>query len=442
MDPKQLRHLLQRACFGASLADLHKYENLSRTQVVDLLIYESQAVKPFDLDLSEFFDEANKISMRNKRDLIALIKNSKQKFLELNNQWLEGIMFNEEGLRERMTLFWANHFVCKDSNVYHMQLYLNTIKAHSLGNFREFVKAISRQAAMLKYLNGKQNRKRSPNENFARELMELFTLGEGAYTERDIKESARAFTGYNHNFQGDFILRRFQHDNGKKSFLGETGYFEGDDIIDIILSKKQCARFICTKVYSYFVNPDPDETHIEQLTEVFYKDYDISGLMRFLFLQDWFYEPQNRGVKIKSPVDLLASFQRLWPYKFKDDQSFIKVQKLLGQSLLDPPNVAGWPGDRAWIDTNTMMIRLKLPSLIYGMDLTTGKALNGLRFKRRNPIASETDKDYPDRMYSHLDTKALETLVLGPHKAASVSTSDIPGLHVLRLMSLPEFQLS
>lgn len=125
----------------------------------------------------------------------------------------------KELLRERMTLFWANHFVCKDSNIKYVQRYNNTLRTHALGNFRDFVKAVSKEAAMLNYLNGKQNRKQKPNENFARELMELFTLGEGQYSETDIKESARAFTGYNHDFEGNFKFRPFQHDNGIKSFL-------------------------------------------------------------------------------------------------------------------------------------------------------------------------------------------------------------------------------
>jgi len=443
MDLKELRHLLSRGGFGLSLQDLQRYKGASREKVVEGLLADSKSISLFDVDLSAFFDEANQISIRNKKDLLALIKNSKEKFLELNNQWLDGIMSTEAPLRERMMLFWANHFVCRDSNVYHMQLYLNTLKTHALGNFGDFVKAVSKQAAMLKYLNGRQNRKLSPNENFARELMELFTLGEGQYTEKDIKESARAFTGYSHNFQGDFVFRRFQHDSGSKLFLGQRGNFNGDEIIDSILEQKQCARFICSKLYRYFVNPIPNKEHVEQLTEVFYKDYDIANLMRFLFLQDWFYDSVNQGIKIKSPVDLLASAYRLWPYEFKEDRAYIKVQKLLGQSLLDPPNVAGWPGDRAWIDTNTLMIRLKLPSLIYQLQLSNGKPMSGIRSKKSNPLSSTCDAGFPKQQYGHLSDEALEDLVLFQKPGASsvVSKSDPVALRLLKLMSLPEFQL-
>ena len=444
MTQSQLQHLYSRASFGLSLEKIQALKGKSREELVNELFQNSRTRTLFDVDLTDFYNEANQISMRNKRDLVALIKNSKKKFLDLNNQWLNGIMTNPEELRERMTLFWANHFVCKDNNVYHMQLYLNCLKKHALGDFREFINAISKQASMLKYLNGKQNRKKSPNENFARELMELFTLGEGHYTEQDIKESARAFTGYNHNFKGDFVFRRFHHDSGRKSFLGQSGYFNGEDIIDIILQDKQCAHFICTKLYTYFVNPAPNEDHIAQMASRFYKDYDIARLMHFVFMQDWFYREEHMGAKIKSPVDLLASAHRIAAFEFTDEKSFIKVEKLLGQSLLDPPNVAGWPGNKAWIDTNTLMIRLKLPSLIYGLNLQDGSKASGLR-GRRNPLAAKVDLPSLERQLANSNSDQIIKWVLAVNKTTSLKTL-VEGkskvLTVVRLMSLPEFQMA
>ena len=164
---------------------------------------------------------------------------------------------------------------------------------------------------MSKYLNNRQNVKERPNENFARELMELFTLGVGNYTEKDIKESARAFSGWSFKNNGDFFLRKQKHDYEEKTFFGKTGHFNGDDIIDIILEQKQCAKFICTKVYKYFINPNVDEDRLEEITTLFYKDYNIEKLMQHIFTSDWFYNKENIGAKIKSPIELLVGIHRL-----------------------------------------------------------------------------------------------------------------------------------
>ena len=263
-----------------------------------------------------------------------------------------------------MTLFWANVFVCKDNNIYDIQHYNNVLRKNALGNFREFTKAIAHEASMIKYLNNRQNKKGKPNENFARELMELFTLGAGNYTEKDIKESARAFTGWNTNKRGEFILQKKNHDFGKKTFFGKTGNFDGNDIIDIILEQEQCARFICDKVYRYFVNPTVNKEHLEEMTAVFYKDYDIKNLMFYVFSSDWFYDEKNMGVKIKSPIELLVGINRVVPVTFQKRNQQMYFQKMMGQILLNPVNVAGWKGNTNWIDSNTLMFRLKLPSVI------------------------------------------------------------------------------
>ena len=199
----------------------------------------------------------------------------------MNVAWIDRLAKPKELLCEKMTLFWANHFVCEDNNYVYSQQFHNVLRKHTLGNFKGFVIAISKEAAMTKYLNTKQNRKQKPNENFARELMELFTLGVGNYTEDDIKESARVFTGYNHNLQGNFVFRKRVHDEGVKTFFGKSGNFNGDDII---LENKQCAKYICGKVYRYFVNDIIDENHVNDLANVFYKDYDIEKLVRYMML--------------------------------------------------------------------------------------------------------------------------------------------------------------
>jgi len=212
----------------------------------------------------------------------------------------------------------------------------NILRENALGNFGDFVKEVSKSASMIKYLNAKQNKKQRPNENFARELMELFTLGVGNYSENDIKESAKAFTGWNHKLNGDFILKTKQHDFGEKEFFGETGKFDGEDIINIILQQKQCSTFICEKIYSYFVSTDINAAHINEMVDVFYPNYDISKLMHHLFMSKWFYNDEFIGTKIKSPIELIVGINNTVPIKFKKDKQLVYLQKILGQQLLNP----------------------------------------------------------------------------------------------------------
>ncbi|WP_262489507.1 DUF1800 domain-containing protein [Jejuia pallidilutea] len=149
-----------------------------------------------------------------------------------------------------------------------------------------------------------------------------------------------------------------------KPFFGKTGNFTGEDIIDIILEQKQCATYICGKIYSYFVNDSVNKNHVLAMADVFYKDYSIENVMKFMLMSDWFYDEENLGNKIKSPIEFLVGIKTLVPTNFKKPKQLIYMQRLLGQTLLDPPNVAGWKGGRNWIDSNTIVLRLKLPSLL------------------------------------------------------------------------------
>jgi uncharacterized protein (DUF1800 family) len=218
---------------------------------------------------------------------------------------------------------------------------------------------------MLAFLNNQQNRKKQPNENFAREVMELFTLGRGNYSEKDIKEAARAFTGWGFDLGGNFVFRKKLHDDGEKTVLGKTGNFDGDDIIDILLENKKTALYITRKIYRFYVNDVPDEARVNSLANEFYTSgYDIKKLLSSIFLSDWFFDDKNRGVIIKSPVQLLAGMRRMLPMKFNNEEVQLLYQRLLGQVLFYPPNVAGWPGGRNWIDSSSLMYRLRLPRLL------------------------------------------------------------------------------
>ena len=369
MKQQHIQHLYWRVGFGISISELDNLKSDSKSNIITSIFSKSKVVNLLQLDLSELNPIKSKNPKVLKREMgeaafQKLRQKGRQKVKDLNHAWIDRLSEPSSILREKMTLFWANIFVCRDNNIFHIQHYNNTLRRHALGDFRNFVKAIAKEASMSKYLNNRQNVKESPNENFARELMELFTLGVGNYTEKDIKESARAFSGWSFKNNGDFFLRKQKHDYEEKTFFGKTGHFNGDDIIDIILEQKQCAKFICIKVYKYFVNPNVDQDRLEEITTLFYKEYNIEKLMQHIFTSDWFYNEENIGAKIKSPIELLVGIHRVVPVTFNKKKQLHYLQKMMGQVLLYPDNVSGWKGDKNWIDSNTLMFRMKLPSLL------------------------------------------------------------------------------
>jgi uncharacterized protein (DUF1800 family) len=292
-------------------------------------------------------------------------KESVENIRSLNISWMNEMVHSDAQLREKMSLFWHGHFACRNLNIFYQQLLLHEIRSNALANFRDLLKGVSKSAAMLNFLNNQQNQKKHPNENFAREVMELFTIGRGNYTEMDVKEAARAFTGWSSRFNGDFIFRPFFHDADEKIFLGVRGNFTGDDILEILLEQKQTAAFITQKIYRYFVNDIEDADIINELANFFYQsNYDIRALMKNIFTSDWFYDEKNIGCKIKSPIELLAGLRRMLPMQLEDESVQLLLQRALGQILFYPPNVAGWPGGKTWIDSSTLMLRLRIPQLL------------------------------------------------------------------------------
>lgn len=288
----------------------------------------------------------------------------------INLRWFSELVNNKAQLREKMAFFWHGHFACRNINAYYQQILLNIIRKNALGKFSDLLSEVSKSASMLQFLNNQQNKKQHPNENFAREVMELFTLGRGNYTENDIKEAARAFTGWGFNLQGEFQFRPMQHDDGQKTILGYSGNFNGDDVLNILLEQKQTAKFITKKIYKFFVNENKiDETKVNWLAERFYKsDYDIQKLMDDIFTSDWFYSEENIGAKVKSPVELIAGIRRILPIDFESEEIQLVFQRVLGQILLYPPNVAGWPGGKQWIDSSTLFYRMRLPQILNAAD--------------------------------------------------------------------------
>ena len=460
MKDRHLIHLHWRSGFGITPYFLKSAKLLNKTKNVNSIFEISKQIKPIQLDLSEF-DEFLKTPYKKYKEIhgneaaTKLRQKSQRMVRELNFEWLKKIASSECVLREKMTLFWANVFVCRDNHILHAIQFNNTLRTHALGDFGAFVKAVARTPSMLKYLNNNRNVRLKPNENFSRELLELFTLGMGNYSEQDVKEAARAFTGWNFKANGDFILRANKHDENTKTFLGVSGNLGGDNVVDIILKQRQCAEFICRKIYTYFVNPSINGSHLDELTDLFYKDYNIQKLMRHLFMSDWFYNENNIGVKIKSPVELMVGVHKIVPSVFRKQRQVTYLQKMMGQTLLYPANVSGWKGDRYWIDSNSLMFRLKLPSVLLN---NANISLNPkgefeddfsdfYNQKNQNFEVSDQARTYFETHYSKITKKELKAVLVLPkldqdtNEMLKIYQNQNAYQYCIQLMSIPEYQL-
>jgi len=371
----QLQHLAWRAGFGEPLPVITKWTDKRRKETVNKILIG----KKDTLDAVAVISESDLPDYRKVKDMNAeqrkqVQQMNRQGVKDLNIAWTHAMINSEHPLREKMALFWHGHFACRTQNVLYNQQLLQVIRENALGNFGELLSAVSKTPAMLSFLNNQQNRKQHPNENFAREVMELFTMGRGNYTEKDIKEAARAFTGWGFDGSGQFVFRERIHDDGEKEVLGKRGNFNGDDMLKILLDNKQTAHYITAKIYRFFVNETTvDDARVTMLANKFYHSgYDIKSLMREIFMADWFYNEQHIGNRIKSPVELLVGLRRSIPMEFEKEEVMLLFQGILGQQLFYPPNVAGWPGGRSWIDSSSLMFRLRMPQVIlYSQELRT-----------------------------------------------------------------------
>jgi uncharacterized protein (DUF1800 family) len=383
MNNNQLKnqHLWWRAGFGPP-SDQIKDHSRQKPEKMFHAILKASEKKPAFFDVADPgikemvnqpMSQGKMLSLKpEERQMIR--KQSVQDISKLNIRWLDEMTVSDAQLREKISLFWHGHFATKTVNILYDQALLNVIREHALGNFRELLMNVSKTASMIQFLNNNQNKKGHPNENFARELMELFTMGRGFYTETDVKESARAFTGWGTTFQGEYDFRPRQHDDGIKTFLGKTGNLTGEDILEILLAQKQTAVFITRKIYRFFINDIADEEKINVLASQFYENgYDIRALMISIFTSSWFYDPKNIGSQIKSPVLWLVGMRRQLPMEIQNPLVQIVLERLLGQVLFSPPNVAGWPGGKHWIDSSSLMLRMQVPQIIFRSDAILSK---------------------------------------------------------------------
>ncbi len=465
-----------RAGFGPSASQLKQIQTINTNDLYAALKKAAQKA-PLPLDVADnylkgLFIGAGEIGKMQK----SLDADSRKRIREqhrddiksLNLKWLDEMVDSPSQLREKMAFFWHDHFASRNINIFYQQQLLDIIRSNALGSFRTLLHEVSKSAAIIFFLNAQQNKKDHPNENFAREVMELFTLGRGKYGEKDIKEAARAFTGWGANAKGEFIFRRFQHDKGNKTIFGKTGNFDGEAVLDMILDQEATAFYITKKIYSFFVNENIDDEKCRMLSKRFFQsDYNISGLMDDIFTSNWFYEPKNMGTRIKSPIELLAGIQRMLPMEMMEPESLLVLQRIMGQVLFYPPNVAGWPGGKAWIDSSSLMFRLRVPHLMCDMDdlvfqpKTDDDQMMGMNTNQRKrqgktgkKIRTTIDWDAFLKNFNGMNDNDRLTALAGTLLQVELKTpkalfekyiqgdsSSKTKLAALHIMSLPEYQL-
>jgi uncharacterized protein (DUF1800 family) len=403
MSLRKTQHLLWRAGFGPTASDdltasaTQSYARIKRDSAAA-----PQYINVLDDQLLAYYKMPSSIKNLEETARRAILAKHQIAIQDLNLKWLKEMTESKAQLREKIALFWHGHFCTYTLNIHHAQELLHVLRTHALGNFRTLLTEVSHSAAMMIYLNAQQNRKGHPNENFARELMELFTLGRGNYTENDIKEAARSFTGWWIENDGTYAYRAASHDEGEKTVFGKTGKWLGEDVLGFLLEKKETALHITRKLYRFVVNDTPDEKRVAALADVFYKsNYEIGALLDAIYNSDWFYTAAQFGGRIKSPVELLVGLRRTLGLTVDNPEYYLTMQRVLGQILFFPPNVAGWPGGRTWIDSTTLMIRMRLPQMLNEHD-----AIN-LQAKPNNDMTPGTSK-VVGAVFSNAKARALD----------------------------------
>jgi uncharacterized protein (DUF1800 family) len=392
---EQIAHLLRRFGLGASRAEVEFYEKLGVEGTVERLVHYEKYPSGFSLPLGKL------APVRDGRILITPVF--------VAQTWVARFLFTERPLEEKLTLFWHDHFAVSASkveNAFLMLQYVNTLRAGANGNFRTLLENVSKDPAMMYWLDTQTNVAGKPNENFAREVMELFTVGIGHYTEKDIQEAARAFTGWawiptrefsrarqdpealadiltNGTPLFQFARRPAQHDNGMKTVLGQTGNFDGDDILKILVEQEACPKYLCYKFWEWFAYMEPEEKVVDHLASVFKRnEYEVKPVLEEITKMDEFWSKKCVRNLVKNPVDFCVPIARqldvgpfLKPLIENPPQnaplrvmgglnSIYRSMTNQGMELLFPPDVAGWDWGEKWISTSTMVERIRYADVI------------------------------------------------------------------------------
>ena len=368
---RKILHLYNRAAFGITPEAFAKVER-SPEKEAEALMKRATGLSPIKvLEESPFAKYQDQMGMRGERGAMRQmiqkeVRESRTRIRDMNLTWMNQMLDPQLMVREKLSLFWHDHFGVRNLVGYYAQVHNNTLRKHALGKYQDLLMAVTKDPAMLQFLNNQQNVKRKPNENYARELLELFTLGRGHYTEKDIKEAARAFTGWGFDpVSSKFHFRWLRHDSDNKEFMGVKGDLNGDDIINTLLEQKQTARFLATKLFRYYVSDVPDEALIEKMANrLLQTEYHIGDLLEFIFTSDWFYESRFMHNKIKSPIELINHLRLHFGLAFNQPMAWLYLERVLGQVLFYPPSVNGWPEGREWIDSSSLINRMRLPAVL------------------------------------------------------------------------------
>ncbi len=379
-DDDKAAHLLRRAGFGGTPEQINLLAGMSREQAVEYLICFDQIAEtplPIDIDYQRLPRGGPKGGENDptfQQRLAQRMRSDQAQMGKVINWWIETMTVSPRPLQEKLVLFWHGHFTSgfrevKSSRAMYEQNQL--FRSSATGNFRELVLAVTHDPAMILYLNSQQNRRGKPNENYARELMELFTLGTGHYTEQDIKESARALTGISLDMEtGEYTFRRRMHDDGVKTFMGRTGNFKDEDIIDIILAQPAAAEHLARRLWTFFAYEDPEPKIVKAIAQVLRDSkYELKPALKAMFMCDAFYSEKARFTRIKSPVELVIGTLRMLETPAADTEAMNVAMRAMGQQIFQPPSVKGWDGGPSWITTSTLYNRYNtICRLIDGTD--------------------------------------------------------------------------
>ena len=408
----KIKHVYRRLGFGTSQDKVDAALALSPEEFIDSLVDDAISLPPTPTPVWGFYNVNDFADMAEENPLY------------INNWRIQtGNDLINENLRGRLTFFWMNHFVTElEAYNYspYMFQYYNTLQTHAIGNFKTLVREIGINSTMLYYLNGFQNTNTAPNENYARELYELFTLGEGnGYTQEDIVSTAQALTGYNHWEEpgGKIYFNESTWVDGDKTIFGQTGNWKYDDVIDILFQERsnEIAKHICVKLYRYFVSQEIDplieQNVIDPMAQTLIdNDFELAPMLKQLFKSEHFFDERALGVIIKSPFDVIFNFVNESEFFYGGIMyAFIYYTGLFGQIIYDPLDVSGWQRDEEWINTSTLTGRWEFFDLYLEYLLTNGHA-NSLRVFAKNLSNNSNDPFYITTVIiNHFVSKELYT---------------------------------
>jgi uncharacterized protein (DUF1800 family) len=442
-DVKKVGHLYRRAAFGATSDELDAGVKAGPDKAVDALLAGGPGLEAFQEETDALVPS------------IARANAGQQ----ARAWWLYRMLYTPHPLREKLALFWHNHFATSNAKVNNAGFMLGQyalLYKHALGHFGPLLQEVSKDPAMMVWLDTAVSKKDNPNENYARELMELFSLGIGNYTEKDIREAARAFTGW--EIQGaEAVYSPAQHDDTEKTVLGQKGKWKGEDVVRICLEQKPAPRFIAGKLYRFLVSESVPATPelIDPLAEQFKKsDYDFGALVKTVLRSNLFFAPTVYRTRIKPPVDFALSVVRGLEGRIGTTALGAELESL-GQSVFFPPNVKGWDGGQAWLNGQTLLYRQNLAlALTSTEDARFGRRTDPVNLLAKHKVKDEDAVDFLLRLFLQGDvadetrSKLVEYQRKDPRKSVPIYWSQEDAVnHRTRtlchlVLSLPEFQLA